>query len=206
MWTNSSSLLNMVAFMDHPGFIRRSLAHTQIKNIGYSTDVKRWRKFSQTYTEDIQHVGLLATVLLAANMSFLAIQSIDSGPGGLSYLPQKFSYLSLLAALASIVMGLAVRSPRLFTNHGPFYSQAIILILGFPFELFLYSILFFLLAVLVHCAKHKAMVQVVCAGILAMLMLCCLVIYWLITEPCNDVDSLDHRFTKVTRERKAGHH
>ena len=50
------------------------------------------------------------------------------------------------------------------------------------------------------------MVQVVCAGILAMLMLCCLVIYWLITEPCNDVDSLDYRFTKVTRERKAGHH
>ena len=48
-------------------------------------------------------------------MSFLAIQSIDNI--GLSYLPQRFSYLSLLAALASIVMGAAVRSPRLFVSN-----------------------------------------------------------------------------------------
>jgi len=54
-------------------------------------------------------------------MSFLAIQSIDTAPGGLSYLPQKCSYLSLLAALASIVMGLAVRSPRLFVSDSQNY-------------------------------------------------------------------------------------
>ena len=60
-------------------------------------------------------------MLLAANMSFLAIQSIDSAPDGLSYLPQRFSYLSLFAALTCIVMGLAVRSPRLFVSDSQNY-------------------------------------------------------------------------------------
>jgi len=55
-----------------------------------------------------------ATVLLAANVIFLAIQTVDDA--GLSYLPQIFSYISLLAALASIVMGSAVRIPRLFVS------------------------------------------------------------------------------------------
>jgi len=52
-------------------------------------------------------------------MNFLAIQSVDNE--GLSYLPQRFSYLSLLAALASIVMGSAVRSPRLFVSNSQNY-------------------------------------------------------------------------------------
>ncbi|KAL4080556.1 hypothetical protein J3A83DRAFT_27264 [Scleroderma citrinum] len=140
MWDKLPTLVNMVFLFDHPGFIQRSLAHTQIKDgsRGFFTDVEKWREFSRTYGKDIGSVNLLGTVLLTANVSFLAIQSIDSAPGGLSYLPQRFSYLSLLAALASIVMGSAVRSPRLFTNYGPWYFRAMMLILGFPFELFLY--------------------------------------------------------------------
>ena len=58
-------------------------------------------------------------MLLAANMSFLAIGSIDSH--GLSYWPQRFSYLSLLAALTCIVMGSAVRSLRLFVSNSQNY-------------------------------------------------------------------------------------
>ena len=96
------------------------------------------------------------------------------------------------------------------------------LVLGFLFECFLYrcvecgrydfdgahlggfiTVAFFLLAILVHCAKHKAVVQLVIAGILAMLVLCCFIIYWLITEPCNDIESLEHRFVTVTGERVA---
>ncbi|KAL4066452.1 hypothetical protein V8B97DRAFT_2025420 [Scleroderma yunnanense] len=198
MWAKSPSLFNMVFLLDHPGFIQRSLADTQTKNKNRecSTDVEKWRRFSGTYGEDIGNVSLLFkqdTVLLAANVSFLAIQSVDSAPEGLSYLPQRFSYLSLLAALASIVMGSSVRSPRLFTNYGSWYFVTMTLILGFPFELFLYSILFFLLALLSHCAKHEAVVQLVFAGIFGLLVLLCLVSYWLITEPCNDVDSLPRR-------------
>ncbi|KIM61877.1 hypothetical protein SCLCIDRAFT_860312 [Scleroderma citrinum Foug A] len=106
-------------------------------------------------------------------MGFLAIQSVDSAPGGLSYLPQRFSYLSLISALSSIVMGSAVRSPRLFTNRGPFYFYAVILTLVSPFAVFLYSVLLFLLALLIHCANHNAMVQLVFAGSLIALLSCC---------------------------------
>ncbi|KIM61737.1 hypothetical protein SCLCIDRAFT_1215828 [Scleroderma citrinum Foug A] len=101
MWTNSSSLFHTAYLFDHPGSIRHSLAQTQIevkcspadtrgqnKHKVWSTDVKKWRKFSKIYANDIQQVGLLATILLVANMSFLSIHSIDTAPGGLSYLPQ----------------------------------------------------------------------------------------------------------------------
>ncbi|KIM50427.1 hypothetical protein SCLCIDRAFT_1225352 [Scleroderma citrinum Foug A] len=116
MWTKGPSLFNMVSLLDHPGLIQRSLAHTQIKKDGvYSTDAKKWGEFCKTYASDTIQVNLLATVLLAANMSFLGIPPINDN--GLSYLPQRFSYLSLLAALASIVMGSAVRSPRLFVSN-----------------------------------------------------------------------------------------
>ncbi|KAL4066454.1 hypothetical protein V8B97DRAFT_1980016 [Scleroderma yunnanense] len=186
--TRCPTLLDMLFMLDHPGFIRRSLAATQVtENREHFTDVKKWHDFSLAYREDIANVNLLGTVLLATNVSFLAIQSIDNA--GLSYLPQKFSYMSLLAALASIMMGSAVRIPRLFTGHNASYFRAMVYILGFPFELFLYSILFFILALVTHCIHHAATTQLVCASILGLLVLLCLVGYWLITEPCNDVNS-----------------
>ncbi|KAL4062382.1 hypothetical protein V8B97DRAFT_2026836 [Scleroderma yunnanense] len=92
------SLFNMLFLLDHPGFIQRSLAATQGKR---KADIRKWDEFSPT-------------VLLAANVSFLAIQTIDNA--GLSYLPQRFSYISVLAVLASIVMGSAVRILRLFVS------------------------------------------------------------------------------------------
>ncbi|KIM56244.1 hypothetical protein SCLCIDRAFT_248929 [Scleroderma citrinum Foug A] len=109
-------LINMVLFLDHPGFIQRSLADTQGKDsMGIYTDIEKWRKFSHTYAEDTNSVSLLGTVLIAANVGFLAIQTVDK-PDGVFSLPQRFSYLSLLFAQASVVMGLAIRSPRLFID------------------------------------------------------------------------------------------
>lgn len=88
------------------------------------------------------------------------------------------------------------------------------LILGFPFELFLYryvecscydftgthscvfvycSALSFLLALLTHCVENGAHFQLFSALISALLVLSCLIIYWLITEPRNDVDTLPQR-------------
>ncbi|KAI6152835.1 hypothetical protein EDD17DRAFT_1633888 [Pisolithus thermaeus] len=68
------------------------------------------------FQKDIENINLLATVLLTANFSFLAIQSIDAQ--GLSYWPQRLSYTSLLSAMGSILMGLAVRTPRFFVSYG----------------------------------------------------------------------------------------
>ncbi|KAL4062376.1 hypothetical protein V8B97DRAFT_1877952 [Scleroderma yunnanense] len=179
------SLFNMLFLLDHPGFIQRSLPATQGKR---KTDIRNWDEFSRTHREDIANVNLLVSLALMHIFSFLAIQTIDNA--GLSYLPQQFSYISVLAALASIVMGSAVRIPRLFTNYGTFYFRAMMLILGFLFELFLYSIPFFLLALLSHCVHHAAIFQLVFAVIFGTLVLSCLVGYWLITEPRNDIHTL----------------
>jgi len=53
----------MVFFLDHPGFIHRSLAGTQGKDsIGTYTDVEKWRKFSKTYAEDTSNISLLVSL------------------------------------------------------------------------------------------------------------------------------------------------
>lgn len=127
----------MVFLFDHPGFIQRSLAATQVKDESgrVYTDVEKWHKFSCMYADYLNNITLLVglrmspintevadepkkgTVFLTTNVGFLAIQSVDTAPGGLSSLPQLWSYLSLLTALVSIAMGSIVRAPRLFVSN-----------------------------------------------------------------------------------------
>lgn len=89
-----------------------------------------------------------ATVLLTTNVAFLAIQSVDQP--GVSYLPQKCCYISIMVSLGSIVGGFALRMPRVLKGSTAFYLDAISLILGFPSALFLYGLLFFFFALIFH--------------------------------------------------------
>jgi len=59
------------------------------------------------------------------------------------------------------------------------------------------------MAILLHCARQKAALQLIIAVIFAVYLLLLVPLYWLITEPCNDIDSLNHRFTIFTGEREA---
>ncbi|KAI5988697.1 hypothetical protein EDD15DRAFT_1351447 [Pisolithus albus] len=174
-----NELFVMLLFLDHPGFIERSLRNTQDNG---QTDVGKWLTFCETFQKDVESVTLLATVLLTANVSFLAIQSVDS-PNGLHSWPQRLSYMSLLAALGSILMGLAVRVPRCFTAYNKTYFQLMALVLGFPFELFLYSIVFFVAALIERFRLNAASLQIVAAAVVISLVIMCLFVYWLITEP-----------------------
>ena len=45
--------------------------------------------------------------------------------------------------------------------------------------------------------------QLVIAALFAAFLLYFIPLYWLITEPCNDIDTLDHRFTIASREKAA---
>lgn len=190
LWTKSPSLVSMIFLFDHPGFIQRSLAATQVKDESgrVYTDVEKWHKFSCMYADYLNNITLLGTVFLTTNVGFLAIQSVDTAPGGLSSLPQLWSYLSLLTALVSIAMGSIVRSPRQFTSYSRLYFETMKLILGFPFKLFVYSVMFFCLAILSRCIQYGAVIQLVFAGISGVLVFCWLISYWLITEPRNDID------------------
>ncbi|KAI6033389.1 hypothetical protein EDC04DRAFT_2207815 [Pisolithus marmoratus] len=184
-WRSQKALQDVVVmllFLDHPGFIERSLRGTQHNG---QTDVDKWTTFWETFQKDIDSINLLATVLLTANVSFLAIQSVDS-PDGLHSSPQRLSYLSLLAALGCILMGLAVRVPRYFTAYNKSYFQVMVLVLGFPFELFLYSIVFFVAALIERFRLNAARLQIIAAAVIISLVIICLFLYWLITEPLED--------------------
>ncbi|KAF9237365.1 hypothetical protein BU15DRAFT_48882, partial [Melanogaster broomeanus] len=65
---------------------------------------EKWNTFVNKLNSQLQDTNLLATVLLNANVGFLAIQSVDNGGG--TTLRQLASYMSLVASLASIVLGL----------------------------------------------------------------------------------------------------
>lgn len=53
----------MVFFFDHHGYIGRSLIATRVKDKHgvYYTDVAKWRTFSSTYGDHIDHVSLLVS-------------------------------------------------------------------------------------------------------------------------------------------------
>ncbi|KAI6154630.1 hypothetical protein BKA82DRAFT_1005602 [Pisolithus tinctorius] len=181
LWQLQDALV-MLLFLDHPGFIERSLRGTQFNG---QTDVVEWSTFWETFQKDVENITLLATVLLTANVGFLAIQTVDS-PNGLHSWPQRLSYMSLLAALGSILMGLAVRIPRCFTAYNTAYFQVMTLVLGFPFELFLYSIVFFVAALIEHFRLNEATLQNIAASVIFFLVIMCLFLYWLITEPVGE--------------------
>ncbi|KAF9237085.1 hypothetical protein BU15DRAFT_63466 [Melanogaster broomeanus] len=63
-----------------------------------------WNTCFNNLNSQLQDTNLLATVLLNANVGFLAIQSVDNGDG--IPLKQLTSYMSLVASLSSIILGL----------------------------------------------------------------------------------------------------
>ncbi|KAI6044148.1 hypothetical protein EDC04DRAFT_2942347 [Pisolithus marmoratus] len=171
-------ICNMLGTLDRLRYISNALASTQVDR---QTDVDKWDAFTETFQKEVDTSNLLATVLLAANVGFLAIQSIDEQ--GLSYWPQRLSYISLFTALSSITMGLTVRMPRFFTAHSTWYLIVMNWCLSFPFALLVYSLHLFVVSLLVHLTSHAATVPMSLAitalGFLALH----LTWYALLTEP-----------------------
>ncbi|KAI6141049.1 hypothetical protein BKA82DRAFT_331771 [Pisolithus tinctorius] len=126
-------IVSMMIFLDRLRYVSSALATTQVDD---QTDLDKWEAFSKTFQSEIDASNLLATVLLAANVGFLAIQSIDQE--GLSYWSQRLCYMSLFTALGSVTMGLAVRTPRFFTAHSRLCFSAMQLCLFSPFGSLLY--------------------------------------------------------------------
>ncbi|EIW78598.1 hypothetical protein CONPUDRAFT_145765 [Coniophora puteana RWD-64-598 SS2] len=64
-----------------------------------------WNEFIVHLNMQLQDFNLLATVLLNANVGFLAIQSVDNGNNGQRSFTQIASYWSLSASVGSILLG-----------------------------------------------------------------------------------------------------
>lgn len=174
----AADLCNMVVSLDRFRYVSNALAATQVD---HQTDLDKWESFSNTFRKQIDTSNLLATVLLAANVGFLAIQSVDQE--GISYWPQRLSYMSLFTSLASIIMGLTVRVPRFFTAHSRLYFIMMLLALYFPFVCLSNSVYFFIATLLVHLNVHAATVQLYGAIAVISLLVHNLIWYALLTEP-----------------------
>ncbi|KAI6119164.1 hypothetical protein EDD16DRAFT_1582911 [Pisolithus croceorrhizus] len=121
---------------------------------GQQTDIKKFKGFWAEFQKRLHAVILMATVLLTANIAFLAIPSVDGQ--GLAYLPQKCSYISIMFNLGGIAGGYALRMPRVLKGGSLFYLDTISLILGFPSTLFLFGVFFFFFALIFHIGNSGA--------------------------------------------------
>ncbi|KAH7921696.1 hypothetical protein BV22DRAFT_1038352 [Leucogyrophana mollusca] len=128
--------------------------------------VHTWDEFTAMLNKELQDSNLLATVLLGVNVGFLAIGSVDDGNG--RAFSQIASYMSLIASIGSIVLGLIFvrnnRSSGLETivdtarflernndeKHG---LEKLAIVYSLPYAFLIWGMFFFLVAFSVEWCK-----------------------------------------------------
>ncbi|KIJ09102.1 hypothetical protein PAXINDRAFT_172628 [Paxillus involutus ATCC 200175] len=119
---------------------------------------EQWNKFLNKLNSQLQDTNLIATVLLNANVGFLAIQSVDNGGG--TTLKQLASYLSLVASMGSMVLGVAflehtrIRSDATFAAAKHLYRlrhkrhglETLGIIYSLPYALLMWAMVLFFVA------------------------------------------------------------
>ncbi|KAK7048564.1 hypothetical protein R3P38DRAFT_2606375 [Favolaschia claudopus] len=128
-----------------------------------------WKSLIEKLNKEWEEFTLLAIVVLNANVGFLSIQSVDTlgGIKGRSAV-QIFSYLSILASIGSIILGLLlVRQNRTIFHESAFDISASVtrrsskrfglelpaLIFALPYALLVWAIIFFTSAFIVACLR-----------------------------------------------------
>ncbi|KAF9554524.1 hypothetical protein CPC08DRAFT_766641 [Agrocybe pediades] len=94
--------LSMVLFFA-PDFHLRMLQNTSVDNIIHKSI---WQESVRKMNDEWQEFVLFATVMLNANVAFLAIQSVDIDAGSYRSPAQILSYMSVVTSVGSIVLGL----------------------------------------------------------------------------------------------------
>ncbi|KIM70630.1 hypothetical protein SCLCIDRAFT_101274 [Scleroderma citrinum Foug A] len=165
----------------------RSLHRTFVDNIASTVE---WSGFITKLNGQLQNFNLLGTVLLGANVGFLAIQSVDSGNG--RSMTQIASYTSLVFSFGSIALGLTFIGLNLTgrerrseaanflrrmsdERHG---LEKLAIIYSLPFAFLMWSMFLFLLAFSVEWCKPGDFVSRVIVG--SVLVVVGGVIFWCI--------------------------
>lgn len=137
------------------------VAHVRSLHTSFVDDLastSEWKIFITRLNGQLQNLNLLGTVLLGANVGFLAIQSVDSG-GGRSP-TQIASYMSLVLSFGSIALGLTFITLDLTgrdrgseasrflqrMNDGKHGLEKLAMIYSLPYALLMWSMLFFITA------------------------------------------------------------
>ncbi|KAF9234246.1 hypothetical protein BU15DRAFT_10126, partial [Melanogaster broomeanus] len=144
------------------------IAHVRSLHMGFVDDIAstvEWNTFITKFNGQLQNLNLLGTVLLGANVGFLAIQSVDAGEG--RSVTQIASYTSLVFSFGSIALGLtfiglnltgrergseAAKFLRRMSDeqHG---LEKLAIIYSLPYAFLMWSMLLFLLAFSVEWCK-----------------------------------------------------
>ncbi|PPR00765.1 hypothetical protein CVT24_000790 [Panaeolus cyanescens] len=120
-----------------------------------------WRNLLEKITEEWKEFTLFATVVLNANVAFLAIQSVDeAAPEGGRSSAQRASYLSIVTSVGAIVLGLLLvrehntmldRSFLAFRSASVYGLETLALMYSLPYALLMWSMIAFLVAFSIEC-------------------------------------------------------
>ncbi|KAG2041254.1 hypothetical protein BDR03DRAFT_1007580 [Suillus americanus] len=170
------------------------VAHVRSLHTSFVDDLastSEWKIFITRLNGQLQNLNLLGTVLLGANVGFLAIQSVDSGTGRSP--TQIASYMSLVLSFGSIALGLTFITLDLTgrdrgseasrflqrMNDGKHGLEKLAIIYSLPYALLMWSMLFFLVAFSYEWCKPGDAVSRSIVG--AVLLTVCGLVVWCIS-------------------------
>lgn len=170
------------------------VAHVRSLHTSFVDDLastSEWKIFITRLNGQLQNLNLLGTVLLGANVGFLAIQSVDSGAGRSP--TQIASYMSLVLSFGSIALGLTFITLDLTgrdrgseasrflqrMNDGKHGLEKLAIIYSLPYALLMWSMLFFIVAFSYEWCKPGDAVSRSIVG--AVLLTVCGLVVWCIS-------------------------
>ncbi|KDR80111.1 hypothetical protein GALMADRAFT_136654 [Galerina marginata CBS 339.88] len=188
-----------------------------------------WDMSVKKMSDEWQEFVLFATVMLNANVAFLAIQSVDSDSDNLPYRSpaQISSYLSVVASIGSIVLGLLlIRQNRTKSresademqdfmsnrSHPRLGLETLAILYSLPYALLMWGMVSFLAAFCFMCFQHsniqaRAVVGPFCF-VVAILIVWCVWTLWEVQPepdpilPPPELDEKDDRFSHKSSERE----
>ncbi|KAF8190332.1 hypothetical protein K438DRAFT_1831867 [Mycena galopus ATCC 62051] len=211
----------MLVKLFNPLLFRGPASHLVRLNTIYTDGLIRhrfWGEFIARLTTEWQELTVFATVFLSANVGFLSIQSVDQGPTVNRSPAQIASYLSIGASLGTIVLCLQllkqIRNRERDTpeeaagfmqkhDHRSRGLQKLAILYSVPYATFMWSLVFFSVALCFMCFQDssrvtRALVGALGAGVVA-LMFWCIFVLW----EGSDWDWLERLFRAKNRCEEA---
>ncbi|KAJ7155007.1 hypothetical protein C8R46DRAFT_1116799 [Mycena filopes] len=161
---------------------------------------REWSELLDKLSQEWGHFTLYSTVVLTANVGFLAIQSVDQG----GYLvlnrspAQLASYLSVLYSIGSIMLGLllvtqyrrrnaetmssAEASQFMYKHSSVLGLEELAVLYSLPYALLMWSVALFVVALSFLCFQHSGFVTRMLVGIVSLivgaLIFWCIFVWW----------------------------
>ncbi|KAJ6584173.1 hypothetical protein DFH09DRAFT_267499 [Mycena vulgaris] len=164
-----------------------------------------WKPLIHKLNTEWQDFTLFATVILNANVAFLSINSVDLPTESRHSPVQIASYLSIVASIGSIILGLLlVRQNRTKFHESAadisasvsrrsskkFGLELLALIFSLPYALLMWSMIFFFGAFMTTCVRAPDVVTQSIVGVAAGIMT--VLVFWCIWDAWDMQEAADH--------------